>query len=66
MIAGSLVVAMWLLVLGWTTEIVSVFVKDSARVCFFFFFLFFIFYFLFLFLFLFFLLDCVTQTLFTG
>lgn len=32
MIIGSLIVAMCLLVLGWTTEIVGLFVKDAEKV----------------------------------
>lgn len=32
MIGGSIVVTVCLLILGWTTEIVSVFVKDADKV----------------------------------
>lgn len=32
MIVGSILVAMCLLVLGWTSEIVSTFVKDAEKV----------------------------------
>lgn len=33
MVVGSAIVALCLLVLGWTTEIVSLFVKDAEKVC---------------------------------
>lgn len=33
MIVGSIVVAICLLVLGWTSQIVGLFVKDAERVC---------------------------------
>lgn len=33
MVVGSGIVAVCLLVLGWTTEIVSLFVKDAEKVC---------------------------------
>jgi hypothetical protein len=33
MVVGSFIVALCLLVLGWTTEIVSLFVKDAEKVC---------------------------------
>ena len=36
MVAGSVVVAVCLLVQGWTTEIVGMFVKDANKVCHFF------------------------------
>jgi solute carrier family 45 protein 1/2/4 len=32
MIGGSLIVTVCLLVLGWTTEIVGVFIKDAEKV----------------------------------
>lgn len=33
MVVGSFVVAFCLIVLGWTTEIVGLFVKDPEKVC---------------------------------
>lgn len=33
MIVGSLAVALCLLVLGWTSEIVGLFVRDPEKVC---------------------------------
>lgn len=33
MVFGSLVVALCLIVLGWTAEIVGMFVKDPEKVC---------------------------------